>query len=123
MKRVADRRAFVTLDLLWIVLLIGFAVLLSIRGIGLVDKRDKADRLQRELEAIELAVAELAEAEGLEPGTQVEFADYAPYLTGKLPKRLREEGKDQLGGSFGTQAVGEKAKADPDTAEKLTIDW
>ena len=40
-----------------------------------------------------------------------------------LPKRLREEGKDQLGASFGPQRVGEPAVADPGTVEKLKIDW
>ena len=94
------------------------------RGIGLVDKRDKADRLQRELEAIELAVAELAEERELESGTEVAFEDYGPYLRkAGLPKRLREEGKDQLGASFGPQRVGEPAVADPGTVEKLKIDW
>ncbi len=123
MKRVAKRRAFVTLDLLWIIVLLSFAVLLSIRGIGLVEKRDQSERLGRELAAIGHAVAELAKAEELEDGTEVQFEEYAPYLKKTLPKRLREEGEDQLGGKFGAQTVGEKAVADPDTAEKLTIDW
>ena len=123
MKRVAQRRGFVTLDLIWIVLLLGFALLLSIRGIGLVEKRDQSERLGRELAAIELAVTELAKAEQLEDGAVVRFEEYAPYLMKTLPKRLREQGEDQLGGKFGPQTVGEKAVANPETAEKLEIDW
>ena len=119
MNRTMRRRGFVTLDGLWILALLGLVVALSMHGIGLVEKRDIADRLKRELTMVAEAVEKLAVEKKLKVGDEVVFADYAPHLDRGAPKRLREEGKDQLGGEFGVQRVGEVPVADPDTVEAL----
>jgi hypothetical protein len=117
------RRGFVTLDLMWIVVLLALAVVLSIKGVGLADERENADRLKRELVAITMAVEKLAEEEGLEPGARVPFSLYSRFVEKGAPKRLREEGEDPLGGSYGDQVVGEPAVPDAGTVEKLGEAW
>ena len=113
------RWGFVSLDIFWIVLLLAGVIFLAVRGIDLVDKRDKADRLQRELVAIEAAVKVVAEERELADGEIVKFEDWAPHLGKNLPKRLREDGLDQMGRRFGSQRVGELAVPDAKTAEDL----
>jgi len=108
---------------LWIVILLGLVVVLSMKGMVLVEKREQADRLGRELDAITEAVAELAAEKSLEPGTEVEFVDYAPYFNPKAAKRMRVEGEDPVGGRYGTQVVGEEAVADPKSIEALGEFW
>ena len=53
--------SIVALDIFWILVLFGLVVVLSVRGIGLVEKRDDAGRLQRELVQITEAVETAAE--------------------------------------------------------------
>lgn len=124
-RRVTGRKSlgFVSLDLFWILVLLAAAAFLAVRGIDLVEKRDQAGRLGRELKAIEEAVEKVAAENELLPGDVVAFEDYAPFLKKGLPKRVREEGKDQLGGSFGDQRVGELAVPDPATVEGLGKFW
>ena len=122
-KSHARSGGFVALDIIWIVLLIGVVVLLSVRGMGLVEKREKADRLERELVVIEEAVKQLAEKDDLAPGTEVRFAQYAPFLDKRAPKRLREKGEDPLGGSYGQQRVGQPARPSPETIKTLGTFW
>jgi hypothetical protein len=107
--RSRSRRGFVTLDVLWIILLLCLAAYLSVRGIGLVDQRDKAERLQRELIMIGEAVEDAAAADGLEPGAAVPFARYSQFLEERVAKRVRLEGIDPFGGLYGEQIVGEEA--------------
>ncbi|MFT5107456.1 MAG: hypothetical protein ACI8XO_003959 [Verrucomicrobiales bacterium] len=114
---------FVTLDVLWILILLGLVIVLSMRGIGLVEKRDVAERLERELEVIAEAVEEAAAVGDLMPGEEVEFSQYAAYLDKKAPKRLREDGRDQLGGKFGVQVVGELPVPDAATVRQLGAFW
>lgn len=119
-----SQRGIVTLDVIWIVVLLVLAVALSLRGIGLVDKRENAGRLKRELVAVGEAVEKLAAEQGLEAGAEVAFADYAGYLDKeRTPKRLREDGKDPLGGNYGTQVVGQPAVPDQSSVEALGKFW
>lgn len=107
--RSAPRRGFVTLDVLWIILLLCLAVYLSVRGIELVDRRDRAERLKRELVMIGEAVLDAAAADGLAPGAAVPFERYSQFLEERASKRVRLEGRDPFGGQYGEQIVGEEA--------------
>ena len=118
-----SQRGFVALDLLWILILLGLVVVLSMRGIGLVEKRDMAGRLGRELEMIAAAIEEAAEDNDLKSGAVIEFAEYGQYLVKTAPRRLREEGLDQLGGSFGSQEVGRFPLPNKATVEALGEFW
>ncbi|MGI9239257.1 MAG: hypothetical protein ACR2RV_00560 [Verrucomicrobiales bacterium] len=118
-----SRRGFVTLDVLWIILLLAACAFLSVRGIELVDRRDKADRLKRELVAIGDAVSEAAAAEGLVAGERVSFEQYSSFLEPRAAKRLRVEGLDPFGGSYGEQIVGEEPEPDPQSIEAMGGLW
>ena len=116
-------RGFVALDIFWILVLLGLVVVLSARGIVLVEKRDNAGRLQRELAQITKAVERLAMEEGLQPGEKVPFSRYSPFVEKRAAKRLREEGKDPLGGNYGDQVVGQEAVPDPASVKALGKFW
>ena len=122
-KSSCRRGGFVTLDLIWIIALFAFAIVLSVRGIDLVDKRANAGRLERELRVVGAAVEKLAEEGGIEPGTEVGFDDYAPFLDKGAPKRLREKGEDPLGGNYGSQVVGAEPVPDAATVKTLGKFW
>ena len=122
-KERACRRGFVTLDVIWIMILLGLAIVLSIHGIGLVEKRENAGRLERELLVVTKAVEQLAEEKGLEPGVEVSFAEYSPFLEKGVAKRLRDGGVDPVGGHYGTQAVGRPAQPDPSSVKALGKFW
>lgn len=118
-----SRRGFVTLDVLWIILLLGACAFLSVRGIELVDRRDKADRLKRELVAIGDAVGQAAAEGGLGAGESVSFEQYSSFLEPRAAKRLRVEGRDPFGGSYGDQIVGEEPVPDPQSIEAMGELW
>ena len=107
------------MDVIWIMILLGLAIILSVHGIGLVDKRDNAERLQRELLVVAEAVERLAEEMELAPGVEVSFEEYAPFLDRWAPKRLRDGGWDPVGGRYGNQAVGRPARPDPASVKAL----
>ena len=119
----SSKRGFVTLDVLWIILLLIACAYLSVRGIELVDRRDKADRLKRELVAIAVAVEAVAAEEGLGSGASVSFEKYSEFLEERAAKRLRLEGKDPFGGSYGDQVVGEAPVPDPASIEAMGELW
>ena len=118
-----SRRGFVALDVLWIILLLCLAIFLSVRGIELVDRRDKVDRLKRELALIDEAVERVAAEESLEPGEKVPFERYSRFLEERVSKRVRLDGKDPFGGRYGEQVVGEDAIPDPATVTRMGELW
>lgn len=118
-----SRRGFVALDVLWIILLLCLAIFLSVRGIELVDRRDKADRLKRELALIDEAVERVAVEESLEPGDTVPFEQYSRFFEERVSKRVRLDGKDPFGGRYGEQVVGEGAIPDPATIARMGKLW
>ena len=90
-KARACRRGFVTLDVIWIMILLGLAIVLSIHGIGLVEKRENAGRLERELLVVTKAVEQLAEefAARRRRGDEVSIEQYAAEHP-ELAERIRE---------------------------------
>ncbi len=118
-----SKRGFVTLDVLWIILLLIACAYLSVRGIELVDRRDKADRLKRELVAIGAAVEARRQRRGWNPGPACRSKGIPGFSRSVRRSASGSRGKTPSAGAMGTRWLARRRCPRPVSIEAMGELW